>query len=59
MTLPTELIIHIFSFLNIKINDNIDIKYIDRCCVCSMYFINPYNKYYCSASCLDQILLMM
>ena len=59
MTLPTELIIHIFSFLDIKINNTIDLKYLDICHICSNDFINPYNKYYCSASCLDQILFMM
>ena len=59
MTLPIELIIHIFSFVNIKINNIIDIKYIDKCSICSNYFINPNKKWYCSSPCYDQILLMM
>ena len=59
MILPEELIIHIFSFVNIKINNTIDIKYIDKCSICSKYFINPNKKWYCSSPCYDQILLMM
>jgi hypothetical protein len=59
MTLPIELIIHIFSFLDIKINNIVDLKYIDNCSICYKYFTNPYKKWYCSSSCLEQLLLMI
>ena len=56
--LPLELIIYICSFLDITINNVIDLKYIGKCSICSKIFINPFRKWYCSNACGNQYFLM-
>jgi len=57
--IPLELINNICSFLDITINNDIDLKYLDNCSICSKLFINPFRKWYCSSKCGDQLFLML